>query len=292
MKKIQKLNLKKISLWLYPARTVKREKGISTRRINPLVYFMFPVSAMLLTSCAVIRPGEVGVKQKLGKLSDEIATEGTMFYNPFTSKVVKTSIQTNDLELSLSLPSKEGLSITSQISILYRLDRNKVPSVIRTFGLNYETIIANVFRSASADVCSKFFAKDMHSGMRADIESSIKGKMGETLNIQGIVIESVLMKSIQLPAGLAGSIERKLQAEQDAMRMEFVLQQQKLEVERTIIEAKGTRDAQKIIAEGLTPEIIKIRSIEAFIQLSKSPNTKIVITDGKTPFLINTEQIK
>jgi prohibitin 1 len=240
-----------------------------------------------LTRCSVIRPGQAGVKQRLGKLADEVYTQGTVFFNPFTSKVVKTSIQTNNLELSLNLPSKEGLSINSQISILFRLDRDKVPLVIREIGLNYESIIANVFRSASADVCSKFFAKDMHSGMRADIEQSIRNKMGETLTKQGIIIESVLMKSIQLPAGLAGSIERKLQAEQDAMRMEFVLQEQRLEAERIIIEAKGTRDAQKIIAEGLTPEIIKIRSIEAFNQLSKSPNTKVIVTDGKTPFLIN-----
>jgi len=201
--------------------------------------------------------------------------------------VVKTSIQTNNLELSLSLPSKEGLSITSQISILYRLNKDKVASVIRTLGLNYPSIIASVFRSASADVCAKYFAKDMHSGMRAEIEKAIKDKMDQTLKEQGILIESVLMKSIQLPEGLAGSIERKLQAEQDAMRMEFVLQQQKLEAERIIIEATGTRDAQKILAEGLTPEIIKIRSIEAFIQLSKSPNAKMIITDGKAPFLIN-----
>lgn len=286
MKKLLKLSFEMFSR-LYPTSVLNRKKGISTRKNKLFVYLLFPISAILVTSCAVIRPGEVGVKQKLGKLSDEIATQGTVLFNPFTSKVVKASIQTNNLELSLSLPSKEGLSITSQISILYRLDKDKVSSVIRTLGLNYETIIANVFRSASADVCSKFFAKDMHSGMRADIEISIKNKMDETLTVQGILIESVLMKSIQLPEGLAGSIERKLQAEQDAMRMEFVLQQQKLEVDRIIIEAKGTRDAQKIIAEGLTPEIIKIRSIEAFVLLSKSPNTKMVITDGKTPFLIN-----
>lgn len=252
-----------------------------------LLLLLLPFATILAASCTIVRPGEVGVKQKMGKLSDEVTTQGSVFYNPLTSKVIKTSIQTNNLELSLSLPSKEGLSIISQISILYRLDKAKVPTVIRTLGLNYETIIANVFRSASADVCSKYFAKDMHSGMRADIETSIKNKMDELLNSQGILIESVLMKSIQLPEGLAASIERKLQAEQDAMRMEFVLQQQKLEAERVLIEAKGTRDAQKIISEGLTPEIIKIRSIEAFIQLSKSPNTKMVITDGKAPFLIN-----
>ena len=272
-----------------------RKENFSTIKfqINRSAYLLAFVPLLLFaSSCAVVRPGEVGIKQRLGKLSDNVTTQGTILYNPFTSKIVKTSIQTNNLELSLSLPSKEGLSITSQISILYRLDKNKVPSVIRTLGLSYPSIISNVFRSASADVCAKYFAKDMHSGMRADIEKAIKNKMDETLSAQGILIESVLMKSIQLPEGLAGSIERKLQAEQDAMRMEFVLQEQRLEVERIIIEAKGTRDAQKIIAEGLTPEIIKIRSIEAFIQLSKSPNSKIVITDGKTPFVISSDNIK
>ncbi len=292
MKKLQRFCTRKAIFQLYFLSEIKQKESSKGKTTNKQFYFGYLLAVLLISSCSVIRPGEVGLKQRLGKLSDQVSTEGTIFFNPLTSRVVKTSIQTNDLELSLSLPSKEGLSITSQISILYRLDKDKVSSVIRTFGPDYRSIIANVFRSASADVCSKFFAKDMHSGMRADIELSIKNKMGETLNKKGILIESVLMKSIQLPDGLAGSIERKLQAEQDAMRMEFVLQQQKMEVERIIIEAKGTRDAQKIIAEGLTPEIIKIRSIEAFIQLSKSPNTKIIISDGKTPFLINTEQHK
>jgi regulator of protease activity HflC (stomatin/prohibitin superfamily) len=89
--------------------------------------------------------------------------------------------------------------------------------------------------------------------------------MGETLLGQGVIVEAVLMKSIQLPAGLASSIEQKLQAEQDALRMVFILQQEKLEAERKIIEATGTKDAQKIISEGLTDQIIKIRSIDAFI---------------------------
>lgn len=246
--------------------------------------------ALLSASCAVVRPGEVGIRQKMGKLSDKIHTQGAVFFNPFTSKLVKTSIQTNDLELTLSLPSKEGLSISSQISILYRLDQEKVPNIIRNLGLGYEGIISNVFRSASADVCARFFAKDMHSGMRSNIEEEIRKQMDIILGPQGIRIESVLLKSIQLPDGLAKSIERKLQAEQEAMRMEFVLQQEKLEADRVIIQAKGTRDAQKILAEGLSQEIIKLRSIEAFLELAKSNNSKIIITDGKAPFLVGGEE--
>jgi prohibitin 1 len=250
------------------------------------MYLLIASTILLLSSCVIVKPGEVGVKQKLGKLSDKTQSQGAIWFNPFTSRVIKTSIQVNDIELSLNLPTKEGLSVISQISILYRVDQKSVPKVIRSLGKGYEGIISNVFRSASADVCSKYYAKDMHSGMRAEIEEAIKTKMSETLTEQGILIDAVLMKSIQLPAGLASSIEQKLQAEQNAMRMEFILKQEKLEAERKIIEATGTKDAQKILAEGLTDNIIKLRSIEAFIELSKSQNSKVIITDGKVPFLV------
>lgn len=242
-----------------------------------------------LNSCTVIRPGQAGVKQRIGKLDDKVYIEQAVWFNPLTTSVIKTSIQTNNLELTLNLPSKEGLSIQSQISILYKIDRNNVSKVLRTLGLQYESIIANVFRSASADVCSRFYAKDMHSGMRSDIEIKIKEHMNNTLSEQGIIIESVLMKSIQLPAGLASSIEQKLRAEQDAMRMEFVLQEESMEAKRKIIEAEGIRDSQKILSEGLTEQIIEVRSIEAFLELAKSNNAKVIITSGEVPVLINQE---
>jgi prohibitin 1 len=248
---------------------------------------IFGLGTMLsIYSCTVVRPGEVGVKQKLGKLSEKNHTQGAVWYNPFTTKIIKTNIQINDIELSLSLPSKEGLSVVAQISILYRIDQSSVSKVIKNIGPEYEKIISNVFRSASADVCSNYFAKDMHSGMRSEIEKAIKEKMAGNLEDKGIVVEAVLMKSIQLPSGLSKSIEEKLQAEQDAMRMVFILDQEKLEAERKIIEATGTKDAQKILSEGLTEEILRLRSIEALLELSKSPNSKVIITEGKTPFVI------
>lgn len=244
----------------------------------------------VLQSCTVVRPGEAAVKQKLGKLDENVYVERAVWYNPITTSVVKTSIQTNNLELTISLPSKEGLSVNSLISILYKIDRENVAEVLRTIGLQYEPIIANVFRSASADVCAQFFAKDMHSGMRSDIEQRIEDRMNEVLKEQGIIIEAVLMKSIQLPTGLASSIERKLQAEQDAMRMEFVLQAEQLEAKRKIIEAEGTRDSQKILSEGLTEQIIQVRSIEAFLELAKSPNAKVIVTNGDSPVLLGTDK--
>ena len=243
------------------------------------------------SSCAVIRPGEVGIKQTLGKLSDEVQTQGTVYYNPITSKVVKESTQTKNIKLVLSLPSKEGLSVNSEISILHRLEANKVASVLKNLGPDYESVITSVFRSAASDVCAQFFAKDMHSGMRANIEKEILEKMKQNLEKQadGIELISVLMKRIRLPRGLASSIERKLQAEQDAMRLKFVIDQETLEAERKIINAKGERDAQLIIAEGLTPGILKLKAIEAFRELARSQNAKVIITDGKTPLIVGNE---
>ena len=254
------------------------------------LHFICIVAILFLcSSCAVIRPGEAGVKQTLGKFSDQISTQGVIYYNPLISKVVKESTQTNNIKLVLSLPTKEGLSVNSEISILYRLELNKIPTILENLGQNYESIITSVFRSASSDVCAQFFAKDMHSGMRANIEEEIKTKMLINLEKQadGIELIAVLMKSIQLPRGLASSIEQKLQAEQDAMRMKFIVQQATLEAERKIIEATGERDAQKILAQGLTNEIIQLRSIEAFVKLAQSSNSKVIITDGKTPLMIN-----
>ena len=244
---------------------------------------------ILLYSCAVIRPGQVGIKQKLGKFSDKVVKEGAVIFNPITSKVVKESTQTQNIKLLLNLPSKEGLSVNSEISILYRLEEDKVASILENLGDNYESIVTSVFRSAASDVCAQFFAKDMHSGMRSEIESKILAKMKINLEKQanGIDLIAVLMKSIQLPRGLANSIERKLQAEQDAMRMEFVLNEERREAERKIISAKGEREAQIIISEGLTDQIIKIKAIEAFKQLSNSNNSKVIITDGKTPLIID-----
>jgi regulator of protease activity HflC (stomatin/prohibitin superfamily) len=127
----------------------------------------------------------------------------------------------------------------------------------------------------------------MHSGERSTIEQAIKQQMMTNLDGRGITIEAVLMKSIQLPASLATAIEAKLAAEQEAQRMEFVLQSERREAERKKIEAEGVRDAQLIIAEGLNPMILNFKSIEAFIELAKSQNAKVIITDGSTPMMIN-----
>ncbi len=250
-------------------------------------------SAIMLSSCAiaVVNPGEVGVKKTLGKLNDETKSQGIMAVNPLITQVVKVRTTTVNREVTLNLPSKEGLNVRAEISILYHVQSNMVIPILQEVGLDYERIlILSTFRSTAADVCADHFAKDMHSGKRAEIEQEIKNKMIAQLKDRGIVIEGILLKSISLPERLYAAIEEKLRAEQEAQQMEFILVRERKEAERKKIEAEGIKDAQQILKEGITKENIEWKSLEVFQELSKSPNTKIIITDGKTPLIMNPEK--
>ncbi|MDX2282970.1 MAG: prohibitin family protein [Bacteroidia bacterium] len=243
---------------------------------------------LILSSCAVIRPGEVGLRQTLGRLKPDAIQPGVAAYNIFVTEIIRVPTQTVNLEVRLNLPSKEGLNIQSEISILYRIKASEASKVIENIGRDYENVvILSVFRSAAADVCSRFYAKDMYTDGRAQIEREIKDLMTSILAPRGFEVEAVLMKSIALPQGLARAIEEKLEAEQIAQRMEFELAQEDLEAQRKRIEAAGIRDAQKIIAEGLSPMVIEWQSLEVFRSLASSPNAKLIVTDGNAPLLID-----
>lgn len=251
---------------------------------------MFLATIALLSSCTVVRQGEVGVKRTLGKIQPVTLAEGAKIYNPFLTTIIRVPTRTMNIEVRSPLPSKEGLTVQSDISILYRVESSYAPLIVEKLGKSYDQIvILPVFRSAVADVSSKYFAKDMHTGQRANIEREIKELMMTQLKDRGFVVESVLLKSIVLPPGLAKAIEDKLESEQDSQRMQFVLDKERQEAQRRIIEAGGIRDAQKIINEGLTPLLIQFKSIEAFNKLSTSPNTKVIITNGNTPMMFSTE---
>jgi len=243
--------------------------------------------AIASMGCTVVSQGEVGVQRTLGQYENRINDGGLEFYNPFLGRVVKVPVRTVNLEVDSKLPSKEGLNIQAQISILYRVEPKRVPELLRTVGSRFQTnLILPIFRSAVADVSARFLAKDMHTGSRNDIEREIQARMASLLAPRGINVEAVLIKSIELPANLSRAIEAKLEAEQRALRMEFVLREEQQEAERKRIEAEGVRNAQRIIAESLTPLLVQYRSIEAFLELAKSPNAKTIFTDGDMPKLV------
>ena len=242
------------------------------------IFTYFFTLTILFTSCAIVKPGEVGVRKYLGRLRGNIINPGPAFINPFTTSLVKIPTRTVNREVKLNLPSKEGLNVNAEISILYHVKQEKTIDIINEAGVNFERVlILSTFRSAAADVCAKFYAKDMHSGKRAQIEQEIKDKMIALLENRGFVIEAILLKSITLPSGLYAAIEAKLRAEQQAQQMEFVLQREKKEADRKRIEAEGIRDAQRIIKEGITEGNIEWRSLEVLKEIATSPNAKLII---------------
>ncbi len=250
-----------------------------------LIFFL---AVLTFGSCRVVKQGEVGVKRTLGKIKAQPLQAGARMYNPLVSKIITVPVRTVNLEVTLALPSKEGVNVGAEISILYNVDGRRATHLIETVGEDYEnTVILPVFRASAADITAKFMAKDMHTGKRGEIEQAIRIEMMTILEDRGINIEAVLLKTIRLPSGLARAIEEKLEAEQDAQRMEFILLREQQDAQRRKIEAQGIMEANSIIAQGLTPGVIQFKSIEAFRELARSNNSKIIITDGRTPMLIN-----
>jgi len=258
---------------------------------RPLTYaIQAALLVLLLGACATIRQDEIGVKTRFGRVTSGPLNPGAQLIVPGVNSVLRVPSRVVNREVRLEMPTREGLNVSAEVSILYRAKPEHVRRILESSGLRYEEdVIIPVFRSAAADVSSRYMAKDLHSGTRSGIELAIKTQMMEVLEPRGFHVENVLLKSIRLPADLARSIEEKLEAEQRSEQMRFVLDREKQEAERRTIEAVGIRDAWAIIAEGLTPSIISYQSIEAFRELARSPNAKVIVTDGKAPMLLTTD---
>lgn len=263
-----------------------RRPTTGTLRAVALVACTFPV----LTACATIRQDEIGVKTRFGRIASGPLQPGAQFVLPGVNSVLRVPARVVNREVRLEMPSKEGLNVAAEVSILYRAKSENIRQILETSGVRFEEdVIIPVFRSAAADVSARYMAKDMHSGVRTGIEQAIQSRMMASLEPRGFVVENVLLKSIRLPADLARAIEEKLEAEQRSEQMRFVLDREKQEAERRTIEAQGIRDSWEIIAQGLTPSILSYQSIEAFRELARSPNAKVIVTDGKAPMLLTNE---
>ena len=244
----------------------------------------------VVTGCATIRQDEIGVKTRFGRVTSGPLQPGAQFVIPGVNSVLRVPSRVINREVRLEMPTREGLNVAAEVSILYRARPEQIAKILQSSGTGYEDdIIIPVFRSAAADVSARYMAKDMHSGTRVGIETAIRTRMMEVLEPRGFDVENVLLKSIRLPTDLARAIEAKLEAEQRSEQMRFVLDRERQEAERRTIEATGIRDAWAIIAQGLTPNIISYQSIEAFRELATSSNAKVIVTDGKSPLLLGGE---
>jgi regulator of protease activity HflC (stomatin/prohibitin superfamily) len=242
---------------------------------------------ILIASCTVIRPGEVGFKQKLGKFKTKKPyTGGAVFYNPFVSKIIQVNIRTVEVYENLPLPTKEGLSVDAQIILLYHVKPEFAKDVYTNFGTNYEKVfVVSNFLATAREVSSRYFAKELYAIEREKVEKVIVDELAQHIGSKGFVIDAVLLKDIILPPALSQAILDKVNAEQATLQMEFAIAKQKKEAERLIIEARGIKTAQTIIDSSLTPKMLQYKNLEIMKGLMTSPNAKVIITDGKTPII-------
>jgi prohibitin 1 len=232
---------------------------------------------LLMWSTTSIPTGNVGVLTLFGRVTGQQLPEGIHLINPLKA-VEKLSVQTQSLKESANVPSNEGLILALDTSLLFRLDKDKAAFVFQTVGNNYvEKIVEPTLRAAIRAATSAHSANALYTNARELVQQQIQEELTAQLAPRGVIVENVLLRDVQLPAMLKGSIEAKQQAEQDALRMSFILQKEKQEAERKRIEAQGISDFQRIVATGISAQLLEWKGIEATEKLAASTNAKVVI---------------
>lgn len=261
---------------VFAYRSMKKYGRLQEARFS-LIGIAAGVVIAFLQLFTVVPAGTVGVVDFLGMVSETTLKSGVNFVNPM-ARVINFSIKTQELKEMMNVPSKEGLSVQLEISLLFSLDPDNASKIYKTVGENYgEIILIPQFRSVVRGITARYEAKALYTASREVLAHEIKSELEKLVGPRGINIESAPMRQIILPVGLTASIEEKLKAEQESQRMEFVLKREEQEANRKRIEAKGIADFQDIVARGISQQLLQWKGIEATEKLANSPNSKVVI---------------
>lgn len=263
-----------VAFFVYKNAKKKRNKQEASFALMGLAVAL----VIALSQCWTIIPaGHTGVIDFLGNVSDTNLKPGVSLVNPM-AKIEKMSIKTQELKEMMSVPSKEGLSVQLEISLLFKLNSEMANDIYKTVGPNYaDIILVPQFRSVVRGVTARYEAKALYTASREKLAGEILEELEKLVGPRGITVEQAPLRQIQLPARLTKSIEEKLQAEQESQRMEFILQKEEQEADRKRIEAKGIADFQDIVSVNISNMLLKWKGIEATEKLANSPNTKVII---------------
>ena len=246
-------------------------------RLIGIVIVAFVAVILFFSSVTRVESGHVGVLTLFGRVTGEVLPEGMHLINPFKTNN-EMSIRTQETKESASVPSSEGLVMNLDTSLIYHLDPAKAADVYQKIGPSYETVLIEPnLRAAIREATASHTANALYTGEREMVAKQIYDHLADILGNRGFFIESILLRDIQLPATLKASIEAKQQAEQDALAMNFKLQKETQEAQRKRIEAQGIRDFQQIVAQGISPQLLQWKGIEATENLAKSSNSKVVV---------------
>jgi prohibitin 1 len=249
----------------------------SAVRLIGLAILSLVLIVLLFNSVTRVRTGHVGVLTLFGKVTGETLGEGLHVLSPLKTSN-EMSIQTQTIKESASVPSSEGLIMSMDTSLIYHLNPDHAAEVFQKTGADYENrFVEPILRSSIRESTASHSANALYTGERELVAKQIFDQLTAQLNQRGITVENVLLRDIQLPASLKASIEAKQQAEQEALAMNFRLQKESQEAQRKRIEAQGIRDFQQIVAQGISPQLLEWKGIEATENLAKSPNSKVVV---------------
>lgn len=238
------------------------KKGMSEGFIAGVFAMLGIVGFILFCSISIIPDGQVGVYTLFGNVDDDEYTQGVYFMNPFAT-VEKVDIKQKTITETAVVPAKDGLSVTVDLSVIYRIKSTQASEIKQTVsGDITETKLKPIIRSTLRDVSSKQNAADIYSpegreAVRLELSARLKDEIGSQLEI-----DSVLLRDVQLPPTVKAAIERKLDQQQKAQAKEFELEAAKLDAQIEITKAEGIAEANAVIAESITDEYLKYKFIE------------------------------
>jgi len=255
----------------------------------------------ILTSCIVqINAGEIGVQTLFGKVQNNVLNSGLHFINPLLD-VSRIDVRTQNYTMSaihdegnkqgddaIRVLTSDGLEVVIDLTVLYRVQANEAPRLIRQTGFDYkDKIVRPVTRTKIRDNSVYYTAIDLYSTKRDEFQTRIYKTIEDNFRMRGLQLEQLLVRNITLPNRVKAAIEEKINAEQEAQKMMFVLQKERQEAERKRVEAQGIADYQRIINTGLTENQLQYEQIKAMKEIATSANAKVIITGNRTPLIID-----
>ena len=263
--------------------------------------FGLALIGVLTASLIQIEPGEVGVQKLFGKVNDRVLESGLNFKNPLVV-VVPFDIRTQNYTMSgvetegeitgddaIRVLSADGLEVIIDLTVLYKVMPTEAPNILKEIGTDYRNVIVRpICRTKIRDNAVYYEAVALYSSKRDEFQARIFKSIESDFKGRGLLLEQLLVRNITLPASVKTTIESKINAEQEAQKMTFVLQKERQEAERKRVEAQGIADYQKILSTGLSDRLLQYEMIKA---INNSPNAKIIImTNGKgLPIMVDTK---
>lgn len=236
----------------------------------------------------IVPPGNVGVVNFFGEVSEITLNPGVHLLNPF-SKVLNFSTRLKDIKENVDATSQEGLSLNLDVSLQYKLDPQKAATVYKTIGTDETQLVISRFRSTVRAITANYPANAIYSTKRQEIAQKIDQQLTQEIPALGFIVEEALLRNVKMPDTLQAAIQNKLKTEQENQQMKFVLEKERQEAQRKLIEARGIADSQKILSGGLSNQVLQLRAIEATEKLAQSNNSKLVIIGsekGAVPIMI------